>query len=127
MSILPIDSTTFVNASRVDVAAYIVLGTYTHSLGRLLFADLTNQLIAARMEWTALWEKIRVRNRSWNGIDPILALTAHTGNGAQQTLSIGVQRLHQKLVDGPGLNHAAQVHHIHIINHVGDDPQIMRD
>src|SRR3972149_2571882 len=82
--------------------------------------------LAARCETTARRQIDEVGDRAWYHIQPFLDLTQN-GDGTDQSLSIGMQRLIEQRVDICLLNDLARVHHCYTFSHLCHHAQIMRN
>ena len=99
--------------------------------GRLFHpAEITGHLAPARaprMEYAARGEVDERGRVTRDGVESIHAVGSEAGDGGEQPVRVGVLGPVVDLADGGVLHHAPAVHHAHVIGHVGDYAQVVRD
>src|SRR5262245_27423635 len=95
-------------------------------LGRGLGAAAVHHLWTARMERAARGRRRRIRRLPVDGGEP-LATVAEPRDRLEQRPGVGVRRRVVDLLDRPGLDQAARVHHRDLVAHLGDDTEVVRD
>src|SRR5215470_8989658 len=95
-------------------------------LGRSFGAAAVHHFGTARVKRAARGRRRRIRRLPIDGGQP-LAAVAEPRNRFQERARVGMRRRVVDLLDRPGLDQAARVHHRDLVAHLGDDAEVVRD